>query len=49
MRFYVFYTKIQDGRQKWQENDFSEKSPVDSADSLGVKNFTEIALPRTVS
>ena len=28
---------------------FWEKSPVDSADTLRVKNFVEIALSRTVS
>ena len=32
-----------------QENDFGEKSPVDSADNLRVKNFVEIALSRSVS
>ena len=31
---YVFYAEIQDGHQKWQQNDFWEKSPVDSADTL---------------
>ena len=36
----VFYTEIQDGRQKWQENVFSEKSP-------GFKNVVKIALTRT--
>ena len=34
-----FYAEIQDGRQKWQETDFWEKSPVDSNNSLGVKKF----------
>ena len=34
---------------KWRANDFWEKSPVDSADTLGVKNFDEIALSHTVS
>ena len=28
---------------------FCEMSPVDSADTLGVKNFVEIALSRSVS
>ena len=28
----------------WQENDFCENLPVDSADTLRVKNFVEIAL-----
>ena len=32
----------------WQENDFLEKLPVDSAYTLQVKNFIEIALSRTV-
>ena len=45
----IFHAKIQDGRQKWQENDFWENSPVDSADTLQVKYFAEIALSRTVS
>ena len=34
---------------KWQRNDFWEKSPVDSADTLRVKNFVEIAPSHTVS
>ena len=34
--------------KKWQENYFWEKSPVDSADTLRVKNFIKIALSRTV-
>ena len=45
----VFYTEIQDGRQKWQENIFCEKPPVDSADTLPVKNFVKIALFRSIS
>ena len=32
--FFAFYAKIQDGRQKCRE-----KMPVDSADTLWVKNF----------
>ena len=47
--FFVFYAEIQNGRQKWRENDFCEKSLVDSADSLWVKNFIEIALSRSIS
>ena len=47
--FLAFYAEIQDGRQKWQENDFWVKSPVDSADTLRIKNFVEIALARSVS
>ena len=46
----MFYTaKIQDGRKKWQEIDFWEKSPVESADTRWVKNFNEITLSHTVS
>ena len=47
--FCVFYEEIQDSRQKWQENNFCKKSAVDSADTLRVKNFVEIALSRPVS
>ena len=35
--------------QKWQENDFCKKPLVDSADTLMVKNFVEIALARSIS
>ena len=49
-RIFVFNTEIQDGRQKWRENVFfCEIMPVDSADTLWVKNFVEIALSRSVS
>ena len=34
---FVFYAEIQDGCQRWQENDFWEMSPADSADTLWVK------------
>ena len=27
--FFAFYAEIQDGRQKWRENDAGEKSQVD--------------------
>ena len=33
--FFAFYTEIQDGRQKWRENNFCEKLPVDCADPCG--------------
>ena len=45
----VYYTEIQDGCQKYQENDFWEKSPVDSAVPWGVKKISEITLSPTVS
>ena len=47
--FLQFYAEIQDGRLKWRENDFWEKSAVDSADLLGVKNFIKIARSDTVT
>ena len=45
---FVFNAEIQDGCQKWRENNFCEKSPVDSADTLRVKNFVEIALSHSI-
>ena len=39
--FFVFNAEIQDGCQKWQENNFYEKLPVDTADTLRVKNCLE--------
>ena len=47
--FCVFYPEIQNGHQKWHENDFWEKSPVDSGNNLRVKNFVEIALSHSIS
>ena len=47
--FCLFYTEIQDRRQKWQEINFWEKLRVCSVDTLGVKNLNEIALFCTVS
>ena len=47
--FFAFYTEIQNGHQKWRENYFGGKLSDDSADTLGVKNLTEIALSSTVS
>ena len=46
---FALNAEIQDGHQKWGENDFWKKSPVDSADNLWVKNFVEIALSRSIS
>ena len=40
--FFAFYTEIQNGHQKWHENDFWENN-------LRVKNFVEIALSRSIS
>ena len=42
-------TEIQDGLQNWWENDFGEKAPDDSVDTLVGKNFAEISLSYTVS
>ena len=36
---FAFNAEIQGGRQKWRENDFCEKSPIDSADTLQIKFF----------
>ena len=46
--FFAFYVEIHDGHQKWGggKNDFWEKSPVDYLDTLWIKNFIKIALPR---
>ena len=41
---FVFYAEIQDGCQKWWENNL-----VDSADTMWVKNFVKITLCSTVS
>ena len=46
---FAFYAEIQDGRQKQREKDFCERSPVDSADTLCIKNFVEIALSHSIS
>ena len=42
------FAEIQDAFQEWQENEFWENSPVDSADTLGVKIFAEITLSHTI-
>ena len=41
--------EIQVGRQNWREKDFWKKSQVDSAYTLWIKNFVEIALARSIS
>ena len=48
---FVFNAKNEDGRQKWRENNFGEKLPVDcgTVDTLWVKIFVEIALSHSVS
>ena len=43
------YAEIQDGHQKSRKNKFWEKSPVDCADILRVKNFVKIVISFTVS
>ena len=47
--FFSCFAQIQDGCQKWRENDLGEKSSVDSAGTLRVKNFIEITLSCSVS
>ena len=37
----MFYAEIQEGRQKWWENDFCGKTPIEYAGTLRVKNFVE--------
>ena len=44
----MFYAEIQDGRQKWRENNFWGYSLEDSVEALGVKNVVKIALSCTV-
>ena len=39
---FAFYAEIQDGCQKWQENDFWLEVADDSAYTLHVKNFIQI-------
>ena len=46
---FAFHAEIQDGHQKWRENDFCKMSPVQSADTMQVQNFVKIALSHTVS
>ena len=45
---FVFYAEIQDGHQKWLENDFWEKLQVECPNTLLVKKFVKIALSRSV-
>ena len=45
----IFTFYAEDGRQKWQQSDFCEMSPVHSADTLRVKNFIKIAISQMVS
>ena len=46
---FVFNAEIQDGHQKWRENNFCKMSPIDSTDTLRIKKFVQIALSRSVS
>ena len=48
-RIFAFNAEIQDVRQKWWKNEFWKKSPVDSAVTLCIKHFVEIALSLSVS
>ena len=47
-RLIVFNAEIQDGCQKWQENNIWEKSVVDFAATLWVKTFVEITQSRSI-
>ena len=42
--FFFVLGEMQDGRQKWRENNFWKKPPVDPADTLWVKNFIQNAI-----
>ena len=46
---FLFNTDFQDSWQQWSENVFCEIMPVDSADTLRVKNFVEIAPSHFIS
>ena len=45
----VFFNFTQDGRQKWRENDFGEKSLVHRENTPWEKKLIEIVLSHTVS
>ena len=45
----TFHAEFQDGRQKWQKNNFWKEIPDNFADNQGVKNLVEITLSCTVS
>ena len=45
----AFYAEVQDGHQKWRENNFWKEIPDDFADNLEVKNLVEITLSCTIS
>ena len=47
--FFYVKQKFKMATQKWLENNFWEKMPVHSTDTLGVKNFVKITLSHTVS
>ena len=46
---FAFNAEIQDGRQKWWENDFLRKVTSSFVHTLRVKNFAEIALSHSFS
>ena len=47
--FFCIVGRISRWPPKWGEKDFWEKSPVDSADTLQVKNFVKTDLSSTIS
>ena len=49
LRFFSFFAKIQDGRQKWRKLKFFEFCIEYFATTLWVKNSVQIALSLTVS
>ena len=40
-RSFAFYAEIQDGHEKWRENHFWEKSPVDSPNTQAGQKFCQ--------
>ena len=47
--FFAFYTEFQDGFRKWQENNFGQILASDSAYTLQIKNFIEMAVSHIIS
>ena len=46
---FALNAELEDGHQKWRENDFWKKWLIDFPDTLWVKHFVKIAPSRSVS
>ena len=44
--FFAFYAEIQNGHEKWRENDFWKKSPVDYSSKISSKLLYLAPFPR---